>query len=216
MPWPLVVAGTVWRPGARTCRWTVGVRHTWPGSDLPLATGRDGTYVLLGPDSPVGRLLAADRRQAAADELRRWLEMVGTDRLRLAVRNHRVPPRGRRLGPAVRHVLDGVTFDEPGDDARIARTLALAADVGVGVVAANDVRYLDPDDAAVADVMACVRQQVALGGHHLGRTTAEGWFATGAEMADRFAERPTCWSPPTTWRWTAMSTCAWGSCRCLG
>jgi error-prone DNA polymerase len=158
--------------------------------DLPLATGRDGVYVLLGPDSPVGRLLAADRRQAAADELRRWLEVVGTDRLRLAVRNHRVPPRGRRLGPTVRHALDGVTFDEPGDDARIARTLALAADVGVGVVAANDVRYLDPDDAAVADVMACVRQQVALGGHHVGRTSAEGWFATGAEMADRFAERP--------------------------
>ncbi len=158
--------------------------------DLPIATGDDGCYVLLGPDSPVGRLLAADRREAAADELRRWLEVVGTDRLRLAVTHHRTPPRGRRLGPAVRLTLDGVTFDEPGDDARVARTLALADDLGVGVVATNDVRYLVPDDAHLADVLTCVRQQVPLGQHHLGRTTAEGWFTTPDEMAERFAERP--------------------------
>ena len=146
--------------------------------------------MLLGPDSPVGRLLAADRREAAADELRRWLEVVGTDRLRLAVTHHRTPPRGRRLGPAVRLTLDGVTFDEPGDDARVARTLALADDLGVGVVATNDVRYLVPDDAHLADVLTCVRQQVPLGQHHLGRSTAEGWFTTPDEMAERFAERP--------------------------
>ncbi len=158
--------------------------------DLSLATADGGCYVLLGPDSPVGRLLAADRREAAAVELRRWLAVVGTDRLRLAVTHHRTPPRGRRLGPPVRLRLDGVTFDEPGDDARVARTLALAADVGVGVVATNDVRYLTPDDAYLADVLTCVRQQVPLGRHHLGRTTAEGWFATPVEMAQRFAERP--------------------------
>ena len=158
--------------------------------DLPVATGADGAFVLLGPDSPVGRLLAADRRDAAELELRRWLEVVGTERLRLAIRNHRTPPRGRRLGAAVRHTLDGVTFDEPGDDARIARTLALAERVGVTCVATNDVRYLAPGDAHLADVLTCVRQQVPLGTRHLGRTTAEGWFATAAEMADRFAERP--------------------------
>jgi error-prone DNA polymerase len=190
-------------PGARSAppafdssQWRQAVALDERGSphlrwhDLPLATADDGCFVLLGPDSPVGRLLAADRREAAAAELRRWLEVVGTDRLRLAVTHHRTPPRGRRLGPAVRHTLDGVTFDEPGDDARVARTLALAADVGVGVVATNDVRYLVPDDAHLADVLRCVRQQVPLGRHHLGRTTAEGWFTTPAEMAERFAERP--------------------------
>ena len=159
-------------------------------SDAPLAVAHDGVFVLLGPDSPVGRLLAADRREAAEDELRRWLEVFGTDRIRLAVRNHRVPPRGRRVGPPVRLTVDSVTFDEPGDDARIARTLALADSLGVVTVATNDVRYLTPDDAYLADVLTCVRQQVPLGRHHLGRTTAEGYFATAAEMADRFGERP--------------------------
>ena len=72
----------------------------------------------------------------------------------------------------------------------MARTLALADDLGVGVVATNDVRYLVPDDAHLADVLTCVRQQVPLGQHHLGRTTAEGWFTTPDEMAERFAERP--------------------------
>jgi error-prone DNA polymerase len=134
--------------------------------------------------------LAVDRPDAAEVELRRWLDVLGTDRVRLAVRNHRVAPRGRRLGPPVRVTVDGVTVDEPGDDARIARCLALAGRVGVPAVAVNDVRYLTADDAHLADVLRCVRHQVPLGRRHLGRTTAEGWFASTAEMAGRFRERP--------------------------
>jgi error-prone DNA polymerase len=79
---------------------------------------------------------------------------------------------------------------EPGDDARIRRTLALADRLGVQAVAVNDVRYLTPRDVVVADVLACVRQQVPLGRRHLGRTTAEAWFTTPAEQHARFAERP--------------------------
>ena len=158
--------------------------------DVPLAARHDGVHVLLGWDSPVGRLLAVDRRDAAADELRHWLEVFGTGRVHLAVRNHHVPPAGRRLGRAVRITVDGTTIDEPGDDVRIRRTLGLAADLGVRTVATNDVRYLAREDAYVADVLTCVRQQVQLGQHHLERTTAEAWFTTAAEMADRFAERP--------------------------
>lgn len=159
-------------------------------ADLPVAARRDGLHALLGTDSPAGRLIAAGRLDAAEDEVRRWLDVFGTSHLHLTVRNHRVPPNGRRMGRAVRREVDGVTFDEPGDDARIARTIEVAQRLGVSVVATNDVRYLTPDDAFVADVLTCVRQQVPLGGHHLGRTTAEAWFTTGAEMADRFAERP--------------------------
>ncbi|MEX0834619.1 MAG: hypothetical protein WD010_00900, partial [Nitriliruptor sp.] len=136
---------------------------------------------LLGPDAPVGRLLAADRIDAAEAELSRWLDVFGREGVALGVRQHRVGP-GRRPGPG------GVV--EPGDDARIRRTLALADRTGVRAVAVNDVRYLVPEDVIVADVLACVRKQVPLGRRHLGRSTAEAWLTTPAQMHARFAERP--------------------------
>ena len=153
--------------------------------DVPLAAAHAGAHALLGADSPVGRLLAEGRVDAASDELSRWLDVLGRDHVLLGVRNHMVPPGGRggrapTSGPGA----------EPGDDARVARTLALAERLGVRAVATNDVRHLTRDDVAIADVLRCVRQQVPLGARHLGRTNAEGWFTTAAEQAARFAERP--------------------------
>jgi error-prone DNA polymerase len=165
----------------------VTAAHAHARSDPHLAAAALGTatsggvVALLGPDSPVGRLLAADRTDAAEAELSRWLEVFGRDGVRLTVRDHRVGP-GTRPGPG------GIV--EPGDDARIRRTLALADRIGVTPVAVNDVRYLVPEDVAVADVLACIRQQVPLGGRHLGRSTAEAWLAIPAEMHARFRERP--------------------------
>ncbi|MTV26184.1 DNA polymerase III subunit alpha [Nitriliruptoraceae bacterium ZYF776] len=169
------------------CR-TVTAAHTGPRSDphlaaadLHLAAASGGAVAVLGWDSPVGRLLAADRPDAAEVELRRWLEVHGTDGVRLGVRHHHVGP-GHRPGRG------GIV--EPGDDARIRRTLQLADKLGVTAVAVNDVRYLTADDVVVADVLACIRQQVPLGRHHLGRTTADAWFTTAAEQHARFRERP--------------------------
>lgn len=153
--------------------------------DVPRAVQHEGAYVLLGADSPVGRLLAEGREEDAWRELGRWLEVVGRDRLLLAVRNHLVPPGGRGRTAPVRG--DGA---EPGDDVRIARTLALADRAGVRPVATNDVRHLTREDVFIADVLRCVRQQVPLGARHLDRDTAEGWFTTAAEQHRRFAERP--------------------------
>ena len=155
-------------------------------ADLPLAAAHEGVVAVLGPDSPVGRLLAAERPDAAEAELRRWLEVLGREQLRLGVRNHHVAPTtvGAGGGAGVGRV------PEPGDDARIRRTLALADRLGVTAVAVNDVRYLRPEDAVVADVLACIRQQVTVGRRHVGRTTAEAWLTTPAEQHARFAERP--------------------------
>lgn len=148
--------------------------------DAAAAGERGGMVLVHGVDSPVGRLVAAGRPDAAAAELRRWVERFGRDAVVLGVRNHRTPPGGRgRRDPY-----------EPGDDVRVARTLALAEAAGVAAVAVNDVRYLVADDAPLADVLACVRHQVPLGTRHVGRVSAEGWFATAAEMAERFTERP--------------------------
>ncbi len=142
--------------------------------------GGGGTYVLLGSGSPVARLLGTGRLEAAEAELRRWMEVVGRQGVLLGVRNHLVPAGGRgRRRP-----------DEPGDDVRIRHTLALAERLGVRAVAHNDVRYLGEEDAFLADVLACVRNQVPLGAHHIGRDTAEGWFKTAADLAPLFRERP--------------------------
>ncbi|MFU8839164.1 MAG: DNA polymerase III subunit alpha [Nitriliruptoraceae bacterium] len=151
--------------------------------DLGTAAASDGVVVQLGPDSPVGRLLARGHHTGAEVELTRWLEVFGRGQVVLAVRDHRTPPGGRRA-------TGRPDPEEPGDDARIRRSLELADHLGVRAVAVNDVRYLRPEDVAVADVLRCVRQQVPLGAHHLGRSNAAAWFTTPAEQLERFHERP--------------------------
>lgn len=142
-----------------------------------------GVVALLGVDSPVGRLLGGGRPDAAATELGRWRERFGVGDTVLTVRDHRVAPGGHRVhgraDPA-----------EPGDDVRIARTLALARSSGAPAVAVNDVRHATPEDVVVADVLRCMRLGVPLGARHVGRTTSAAWFTDPAEQARRFRERP--------------------------
>jgi len=138
---------------------------------------------LLGVDSPVGRLLARGARDGAAVELDRWRARFGTEDIVLGVRDHRVAPGGRR-------VHGRPDPDEPGDDARIARTLELAQRSGVTAVAVNDVRHERPDDVIVADVLRCMRLGVPLASHHLGRTTSAAWLTDPATQVRRFRERP--------------------------
>ncbi|MEY3020249.1 MAG: hypothetical protein RLZZ272_1233 [Actinomycetota bacterium] len=158
-------------------------RPRLPASGLDAAAASGGVVVLLGPDSPVGRLLAQDLRDAATSELARWRERFGTARVVLAVRQHGVAPGGRRA-----HGRPDP--DEPGDDARIRRALELGARSGVRVVAVNDVRYRSPEDVVVADVLRCVRKRVPLGARHVGRTTAAASFVDAVGMHARFRERP--------------------------
>ena len=174
------------------CR-TISAAHTevrsdphLPADDLGLAARSDGVVALLGADSPVGRLVARGQLDAAEHELRRWLEVFGREQVVLGVRDHRVAQGGRRLGKG----SSRWDPDEPGDDARIRRTLALAGTLQVRAVAVNDVRYLRREDVVLADVLRCVRQQVPLAARHLGRTTAEAWFTTPGEQYARFHERP--------------------------
>jgi error-prone DNA polymerase len=177
---------------ADLCR-TVSAAHAAVRSDphlaadaLGLAATSDGVVALLGVDSPVGRLVARGHLEQAEQELRRWLEVFGREGVVLGVRDHRVAQGGRRVGTG----SSRWDPDEPGDDARIRRTLALAETLQVRAVAVNDVRYLTREDVVIADVLRCVRQQVPLASRHLGRTTAEAWFTTAAQQHARFHERP--------------------------
>lgn len=136
------------RDGARgwadLCR-LVSAAHTCEGT--PLLSWADnhgaGLTVLLGPSSDVGRALAAGRPDRAAKLLAPWREVYG-DALRLE---------------AVWHGREGTG---PGSLRLAARTVGLAAEQGVRPVLTNAVRYADPGQGPVADVLDAARRLVPI------------------------------------------------------
>ncbi|OEV03179.1 DNA polymerase III subunit alpha [Streptomyces oceani] len=139
---------------------TSGERPRLGWTDL----GGDGLTVLLGADSEVGRSLAAGRPDRAARLLRHWREVFG-DELRLAV-----------------------TASGPLRDA--ARMLGLAATEGVRPVLTNAVRYADPDQGPVVDVLDAARRLVPID-ERAGLDDGTRWLrdrTTMAEVAERIAE----------------------------
>ncbi|MGY1772811.1 DNA polymerase III subunit alpha [Blastococcus sp. SYSU D00813] len=134
-----------------------------PVGSLALAAEHPlGLVALLGPDSPVGRALAAGRADVAAARLSAWRAVFGPGQLALEVVHH----RGR------------------GDRSRAQGMLRFAAETGMPVVLTNAVRYVDALDAPTADVLDASRRLVALDQRHVDRRTAEGYLKSGKEMAD--------------------------------
>ncbi|MCB5167110.1 DNA polymerase III subunit alpha [Streptomyces bambusae] len=131
----------------------------------------DGVLVLLGPDSDVGRALSEGRPDRAARLLAPWREAYG-DALRLEAVHH------------------GRTGTGPGSLRLAARTAGFAAEQGVPAVLTNAVRYADPGQGPVADVLDAARRLVPIdprgpldGG--------ERWLKDATAMtaaADRIAE----------------------------
>ncbi|MEU7379293.1 MULTISPECIES: DNA polymerase III subunit alpha [unclassified Streptomyces] len=107
----------------------------WPGDHA------DGLTVLLGPDSDIGRALAAGRPDRAAKLLVPWRETYG-DALRLE---------------AVWHGRSGTG---PGSLRLAARTVGFAAEQRIRPVLSNAVRYADPGQGPVADVLDAARRLV--------------------------------------------------------
>ncbi|MGY1593726.1 DNA polymerase III subunit alpha [Geodermatophilus sp. SYSU D00708] len=134
-----------------------------PVSSLALAAEHaPGLVALLGPDSPVGRALAAGRADVASARLAAWRAVFGPGSLVLEVVHH----RGQ------------------GDRARAGAMLRFAAAEGVPVVLTNAVRYVDALDAPTADVLDAARRLVPLDTRHVDRRTAEGYLKSGKEMAE--------------------------------
>ncbi|MHA6764089.1 DNA polymerase III subunit alpha [Streptacidiphilus sp. PAMC 29251] len=150
-------------PGARA----PGSRR--PGSRRPLLPwsavqqwANDGLTVLLGPDSEPLRALAAGRQDRAVALLAPWREVFG-DRLRLA---------------AVAHHRGGTGA---GSLRLAARTVGLAADLGVEAVLSNAVRYADQSQAPVADVLDAARRLVPIDERRLDQ--GQRWLKPAATMA---------------------------------
>ncbi|UQX00468.1 DNA polymerase III subunit alpha [Streptomyces sp. RerS4] len=146
-----------------------------PGSRQPLlpreALGGDGVFVLLGPASDVGRALAAGRPDRAARLLAPWREAYG-EALRLEAVHHGRPGTG------------------PGSLRLAARTVGFAAEQGVPAVLANAVRYADPGQGPVADVLDAARRLVPVDPRGP-LDSGERWLKDPAAMAwaaDRIAE----------------------------
>ncbi|MEH6379724.1 OB-fold nucleic acid binding domain-containing protein, partial [Streptomyces sp. KLMMK] len=97
----------------------------------------------LGPGSEPGRALAAGRPDRAARLLAPWREMFG-DALRLEA------------------VCHGRTGTGPGSLRLAARTVGFAAEQGVPAVLSNAVRYADPGQGPVADVLDAARLLVPI------------------------------------------------------
>ncbi|MEV7992299.1 DNA polymerase III subunit alpha [Streptomyces sp. NPDC086077] len=136
------------RDGARgwagLCRIVTAAQRGEGTPLLPWAAHHaDGLTVLLGPDSDVGRALAAGRPDRAARLLVPWREVYG-DALRLE---------------AVWHGREGTG---PGSLRLAARTVGFAAEQRVRPVLSNAVRYADPGMGPVADVLDAARRLVPI------------------------------------------------------
>ena len=156
------------RGWASLCRLTSAV-HLAGERGRPRCTpeamaGHDDLVVLLGDDSDLGRALATGSDDDAERVLRRWLDVVGRQRLAIAVTNQHAPGRG--AGSAV---LAG-------------RMLAFADAHGLTGVLANAVRMTGKRLAPTLDVLDASRRLVPLGARSIDRRNAEGYLKTGKEL----------------------------------
>ncbi|WP_052744509.1 DNA polymerase III subunit alpha, partial [Streptomyces odonnellii] len=150
---------------AQLCR-LVSTAHA-AGDAGPLLPWQDNhgadLTVLLGPGSETGRALAAGRPDRAARLLAPWREIYG-DALRLEV------------------VYHGRTGTGPGSLRHAARTLGFAAEQGVRPVLSNAVRYADPGQGPVADVLDSARRLVPIDPRR-GLDSGERWLKDPDAMA---------------------------------
>ncbi|NJQ01347.1 DNA polymerase III subunit alpha [Streptomyces zingiberis] len=134
------------------------------------AHGGEGLIALLGPVSEPARALSAGREDAAAALLAPWREVFG-DGLRLET------------------VLHGRSGTGPGSLRLAARTLALADRTGTTAVLTNAVRYADPEQHRLADVLDAARLLRPVDPRRL--DGGQRWLKDGramAEAARRIAE----------------------------
>ncbi|WAP55203.1 DNA polymerase III subunit alpha [Streptomyces sp. S465] len=126
--------------------------------------------VLLGPDSDVGRALAAGRPDRAEQLITPWRELFG-DALRLEA------------------VWHGRAGTGPGSLRLAARTVGFAAEQGIPAVLSNAVRYADPGEGPVADVLDAARRLVPIDPRDPGALdSGERWLKGPRDMA-KAAER---------------------------
>ncbi|MGW5352327.1 DNA polymerase III subunit alpha [Streptomyces sp. NPDC004031] len=161
---------------ARLCRITSAAHAGTASGAAPVEVpwealrehGGAGLTALLGPVSEPVRALAAGREDVAVALLRPWWEVFGTEGLRLEAVVHGRPGTG------------------PGSLRLAARTLALADRTRTPVVLTNAVRYADPAQHRLADVLDAARLLRPVDRRRL--DGGERWLKDEPEMT-RIAQR---------------------------
>ncbi|MEV7086963.1 DNA polymerase III subunit alpha [Streptomyces sp. NPDC093085] len=154
---------------ARLCRIT-SAAHAGAGSgtapvvpwEALRAYGGPGLTVLLGPLSEPVRALSAGRQDVAVKLLAPWKEIFGK-----GVRLEAVAQRRSGLGPGSLRLA--------------ARTLALADRTGTTAVLSNAVRYADPGQHRLADVLDAARLLRPVDRRHL--DSGQRWLKDERGMA---------------------------------
>ncbi|WUI01615.1 DNA polymerase III subunit alpha [Spirillospora sp. NBC_00431] len=151
------------RAGWRSLCRLVTAAHAAGERGNPLVTRQmvgahaDGLVVLLGPASDVGRAITGRRPDVAAARLEAWRDTAES-------------------------VVEIVDHHARGDGHRAARMLALARAAGVPAALGNAVRYLEPADHPVAQVLDVTRRLVPLDRRHLDDRTGHAYLKPVPEM----------------------------------
>ena len=124
----------------------------------------EGLVALLPAGSEAGRLLLSQRPHRVASVLRPWRAIFGS-RLGFAVASHRREPGHPRATRAAAMMLNWARGEQ------------------LPVVLTNAVRYLEPADSRVADVLDAARRLVPLDSRHIDPDNGEAYLKDSRQMA---------------------------------
>ncbi len=121
-----------------------------------------------GRDGDIGRALVHDHEEQAIDALRHWRDIFGD-----------------------RFYLELIRTGRPGEDELVRRSIAIAAQHQVPVVATNDVRFIARDDFNAHEARVCIREGRGLSDADRPRIYSEQqYLRTPEEMAQLFSDIP--------------------------
>ncbi len=161
---------------ANLCRLISLAHHAQPGkaeAALPLtalAGHAEGLICLSGcRKGEIAAHLLARRPQEALAAGERYLRLFGRDHFWIELQDHLLPD----------------------DQGLVGDLVELAARLGVGVVATNNVHYALRDGHRLQDVLVCIRHRTTLDeSTHLRRPNSEYYLKSAQEMAALFADYP--------------------------
>lgn len=124
--------------------------------------------LLLGQNSDVGKMLCSSNPQKAEPLLEAWQEKFG-NRVYLAL----------------------TRTDRPGEEDYIGEAVKLAAKYHVGVVAHNDIHFIERDDFDAHEARVCIADGYVLADNRRPRIySPEQYFKTTADMVELFSDIP--------------------------
>jgi len=131
--------------------------------------GTEGLIALSGAaGGDVGQALAGGHPEAAERHAQAWAKLFPN-----------------------RYYLELQRAGQPGAEALLSRTVALATRLKLPVVATHPVQFLAPDDFKAHEARVCIAQGYVLGDQRRPKLfTPEQYFKTQAEMAQLFADLP--------------------------